>query len=79
MKKRNTILALKLLFIFASFAFILWNADIAKIWGHLKNINPLYLILAYITMTLAQVISAYRMRFYYAKENIKLNHKLDFC
>lgn len=48
-----------------------------KIWGYIKITNPLYLIIAYATMTLAQIISAHRMRFYYAKENLVLNSKFS--
>lgn len=77
MKKRYSTLTLKFLFILASFAFIIWKADVGKIWEYIKTTNPLYLILAYAIMTLAQIVSAYRMRFYYAQENLALNSKFS--
>ncbi len=73
MKKRNTILAFKIIFILAAFAFVFWKADTTKIWGYIKATNPLYLLLAYFIMTLAQIASAYRMRYYYSKDNLQLN------
>lgn len=76
-KKRHFILAFKLIFIFASFALILWKADVSKIFGYIKNINPLYLVAAYLIMTLAQITSAYRMRFYFAGDGLLLNSKFS--
>lgn len=77
MKKRHIILALKLLFIIASLAFVFWQSDAAQIWEYIKNTNPLYLLLAYAIMTLAQIVSAYRMRFYYKQEGLELNGRFS--
>ena len=72
MRKRHIFLVLKLLFIVTSLVFVFWQADAVKIWGYLKTTNPLYLLLSCIIMGFAQIVSAYRMRFYYRNEQLKL-------
>jgi hypothetical protein len=77
MKKNYAILSIKILFILTSFALILWKADVSKIFGYIKNTNPLYLFAAYLIMSLAQITSAYRMRFYFAGAGVELGRRFS--
>lgn len=77
MKKRNAILAFKIIFILAAFALLFWKADTAKIWEYIKTTNPLYLLLAYLIMIFAQIVSGLRMRYYYARDGLDLNHQFS--
>lgn len=76
-KKRHFTTLLKILFIVLSFTFVFWQADTAKIWGYIKDTNPLYLISAYLIMSLAQIISACRMQFYYKQNGVELGSKFS--
>lgn len=48
-----------------------------KIWGYVRTASPLYLVACYLLMSSAQIFSAYRMRFYYRNENVKLSGKFS--
>jgi glycosyltransferase 2 family protein len=76
-KKRHVVFALKLLFILAAFAFIIWQSDFEKIIGYITGVPPLYLVSVLLIMILAQITSAYRMRFYFGNDGLLLNQKFS--
>jgi uncharacterized membrane protein YbhN (UPF0104 family) len=76
-KKNHLILSLKLLLIVAAFILIFQKADTAKIGGYLTAINPIAVILSYLLIVFAQIISALRMQYYFKTEGVNLNTKFS--
>ncbi len=73
--EKKTILALKLIVIAVAFAVIFSKADTDKIALYLKMVNPVYLLGAYLALTLAQVISAFRVKYYFKTQGLEFNNK----
>lgn len=76
-KKSKLILLLKILFIIAAFAIIINRADTQQVARYLKQANPLYIILAYIALNAAQIISAFRVKYYFKTQNLEFNDKFS--
>jgi uncharacterized membrane protein YbhN (UPF0104 family) len=76
-KKNHALLLVKLLFIAAAFALIFWKADIGRISFYLKNVSPFIILLSYVVLTFAQVVSALRTRFYFASVGLELDKKFS--
>ena len=76
-KKNHLILVLKVFIVTIAFFLVFKNADIAKISSYVKNADILLLAIAYIFLFLAQIISSYRMRFYFSSEGVKLNPRFS--
>ncbi len=74
-KKNHVILSLKVIFITTSFVFIFSKIDTDKTLEYIKNISPLSFIAAYLLLTFAQVISAFRTRFYFASAGLNFAPK----
>ncbi len=54
---------------------VFYHVDPRKIWGYVKDIHPLELILAINFVALAQVASAFRMRFILSRADIALGKR----
>jgi uncharacterized membrane protein YbhN (UPF0104 family) len=76
-KNKYLILTLKLLLIIASFALIIQKSDLNKIANYFTSINPLAILISYLILTFAQVISALRTEFYFKSEHIHLKKKFS--
>jgi len=77
MKKPYIILALKLAFITAALTFVFWKSDTTLIFDYLKTIHPLAFICSFLLLVIAQVISAFRTKLYFASAGIYLNNKFS--
>lgn len=77
MKKRQVIIAFKFIFILSAFTFLFLKADTAKIFEYIKTTNPFFLLLALLIMIIAQIVSSMRMKYYYARDGLKLNNKFS--
>ncbi len=75
LKKKYILLIIKICVIVAAFALIFHKADTEELLHYLKSANPLSLIAAYVFLTFAQIISAYRTRFYFASSGLNFNNK----
>jgi len=69
------LLTVKLLVLAGGIAIILHKADVAKIGFHLHHINLFFLIGALLIYGLAQILSAFRGRYYFSQNGLDLSPK----
>lgn len=72
--KRYRNITLKLLLAVAAFYFVFSKTDIKLILNHMRDVNPLALVGSFAILIFAQVISAYRMRYYYQTMGQTMSH-----
>lgn len=70
-------LALKISFTVFGLWVVLVRVDVGALWGHIKAVPPLYLLLAWLSLVLSQMVSALRMRYYFARAGFAL--RASFC
>lgn len=73
--KKRLAFFLKILFAILAIYIIVTKSDLKEVWHYIKSV-PFYLILiAFVILNTGQIISAFRMRFYFAEAGLKLNKK----
>lgn len=75
MNKKHIILLLKILVIIAAFALVIAQVDSVRILQHIMSVNPIYAFAAFVMLMFSQVISALRMRMYFAEDDLEINKK----
>lgn len=75
--KQKLLLIAKLLFISAAVFVIVQNADMEKIGKYIATSNLFYLFVAYVSLMVSHLISAYRTQFYFSNEDVHLNTKFN--
>jgi len=76
-KKLKTIV--KLLVSFLLLAFVLYKIDINKLVEVLKNVNIVYLFIAFVFFNFSKILSAIRLNYYFKEINIDLAFKKNLA
>lgn len=75
MNKKHLILTLKILVIVAAFALVFSKIDTDKLGDYLLQTSPFTIIGCYLALTVAQIASGLRTRYYFAHEGLVFNKK----
>jgi uncharacterized membrane protein YbhN (UPF0104 family) len=75
--KRAAILLGKLLLTALALFIVFTRIDVAQMWAHVRGMPPYTLLLAWVVLFLAQVTSAFRMRYYFKQGGYGL--QLPYC
>jgi len=77
MNKNHAKLLLKLIFIIAALAFVFSKVEFEAVISQIKSVSPFYLLLAYILLVVAQIISSFRFSYYLETLGVSVNRL--FC
>lgn len=76
-KHRRGWLLLKCLFTAAAISFIIFKADLKQIWHDLQIVSLPYVLIAFLFLNIGQLISALRMRYYFASAGLMMSKKFS--
>lgn len=73
--KKQVFVIFKIIFIICALTFVFKKTDTEQIFQYIKSIDPIMLVFAYISLFIGQIVSAFRMQYYFNTENVLLNNK----
>lgn len=72
MNKNLLLLCVKLLVLAGGIALIIFQTDLSRLGNYLKTMSPWFLTLAIFTYSAAQIISAFRGKYYFKRHRIRI-------